>query len=154
MELYEQIRQEFEHGAGTVRGVSRKLGVHRREVRLALESAVPAERKVPERERPKLSGAIPFIDEILEADRRAPRKQRHTSHRIWLRLRRELPLVDVAESTVRGYVRERKIAMGLAGHEVFVPQSYQFGGEAQVDFHEPTPNVKVLLLIHFRVFNS
>ncbi len=136
MELYEEIRQEFEHGAGTVRGVSRKLGVHRREVRLALESAVPAERKVPERERPKLSGAIPFIEEILEADRRAPRKQRHTSHRIWLRLRRELPLVDVAESTVRGYVRERKIAMGLAGHEVFVPQSYQFGGEAQVDWYE------------------
>ena len=24
VELYEQIRQEFEHGAGTVRGVSRK----------------------------------------------------------------------------------------------------------------------------------
>jgi hypothetical protein len=85
VELYEQIRQEFEHGAGTVRGVSRKLGVHRREVRLALESAVPAERKVPERERPKLSGAIPFIDEILEADRKAPRKQRHTSRRIWTR---------------------------------------------------------------------
>jgi hypothetical protein len=37
---------------------------------------------------------------------------------------------------VRGYVRERKIAMGLAGHEIFVPQSYQFGGEAQVDWYE------------------
>jgi transposase len=136
VELYEQIRREFEHGAGTVRGVSRKLGVHRREVRQALVSAVPAERKVPERERTKLSAAIPFIDEVLESDRKAPRKQRHTAHRIWMRLGRELPSAAVAESTVRGYVRQRKIAMGLAGHEIFVPQSYQFGGEAQVDWYE------------------
>lgn len=134
MELYEQIRREYEHGAGTVRGVSRKLGVHRREVRQALLSAVPMDRKVPERERPKLSAAVPFIDEILETDRKAPRKQRHTAHRIWMRLRRELPTVEVAESTVRSYVRQRKVDMGLAGHEIFVPQSYEFGGEAQVDY--------------------
>ena len=101
MELYEQIRREYEHGAGTVRGVSRKLGVPRREVRQALASAVPMDRKVPERERPRLSAAVPFIDEILETDRKAPRKQRHTAHRIWMRLRRELPAVEVAESTVR-----------------------------------------------------
>jgi transposase len=105
-------------------------------VRQALVSAVPAERKVPERERTKLSAAIPFIDEVLESDRKAPRKQRHTAHRIWMRLGRELPSAAVAESTVRGYVRQRKIAMGLAGHEIFVPQSYQFGGEAQVDWYE------------------
>jgi len=30
----------------------------------------------------------------------------------------------------------RKQAMGLLGREVFVPQSYQFGGEAQVDWYE------------------
>jgi hypothetical protein len=26
--------------------------------------------------------------------------------------------------------------MGLVGHEIFVPQSYQYGGEAQVDWYE------------------
>lgn len=128
MELYEQIRREYEHGAGTVRAVARRLGVHRREVRRALASAVPRERKRPERERPKLALAVPFIDAILEADRRAPRKQRHTARRIWTRLRQEKPEVAVAESTVREYVRQRKAAMGLVVHEVFVPQSYQFGG--------------------------
>jgi transposase len=136
VELYEQIRQEYEHGAGTIRAVARKLGVHRREVRKALASPMPAERKTPERERPKLAAAIPFIDAILEADRKAPRKQRHTAHRIWMRLRREKPEAEVAESTVRQYVRARKAAMGLLGHEIFVPQSYQFGGEAQVDWYE------------------
>jgi transposase len=136
VELYEQIRREYEHGAGTVRAVARKLGVHRREVRRALASAVPPERKKPERERPKLAAATPFIDAILEADRRAPRKQRHTARRIWTRLRQEKPGIAVAESTVREYVRQRKVAMGLVCHEVFVPQSYQFGGEAQVDWYE------------------
>ena len=36
MELFEQIRREFEFGVGTISGVSRKLGVHRRMVREAL----------------------------------------------------------------------------------------------------------------------
>lgn len=136
MELYEQIRREYEHGAGTIRAVARKFGVHRREVRKALASAIPPERKIPERERPKLAAAIPFIDEILGADRKAPRKQRHTAHRIWRRLRREMPAVDVAESTVRQYVRERKAALGLVGRETFVPQSYAWGSEGQVDWYE------------------
>jgi hypothetical protein len=113
VELYEQIRREYEHGCGTIREVSRKLGVHRREVRKALLSAIPAARKVPEREHPKLAPAIPFINAILEADRKAPRKQRHTAHRIWMRMQREMPEVAVAESTIRRYVRLRKAAMGL-----------------------------------------
>ena len=136
MELYEQIRREYEHGTGTIRAVARKFGVHRREVRKALKSAVPPERKIPERERPKLVAAIPFIDGILESDRKAPRKQRHTAHRIWTRLRREMPAVEVAESTVRRYVREKKAALGLLGRETFVPQSYAWGEEGQVDWYE------------------
>ena len=136
MELYEQIRQEYERGAGTIRAVARKFGVHRRDVRRALDSAVPPERKRPERRRPRMEPAVPFIDSILEADRRAPRKQRHTAHRMWMRLRQEMPEIDVSESTVRRYVQARRTAMGLIGREVFVPQSYQWGDEAQVDWFE------------------
>jgi transposase len=136
VELFEQIRREYEHGVGTIKGVARKLGVHRRMVREAIANAVPPERKTAVRERPKLGPAREFVDGILEADRKAPRKQRHTAHRIWLRLGREMPGVEVAESTIRRYVRERKREMGLSAGETFVPQSYRWGREAQVDWYE------------------
>jgi transposase len=136
VELFEQIRREYEHGIGTINGVAKKLGMHRRLVREALSDAVPRKRKVALRERPKLAGGMAFIDAILEADRKAPRKQRHTAHRIWCRLRAEHAEVAVAESTVRQYVRERKVKLGLLRTETFVPQSYRFGQEGQVDWYE------------------
>jgi transposase len=79
---------------------------------------------------------VDFVEAILEADRRAPRKQRHTAHRIYIRLRQERPAWPVAESTIRQYVRERKLALGLVARETFVPQHYTWGSEAQVDWYE------------------
>ncbi len=137
MELFEQIRREYEHGVGTIKGVARKFGVHRRMVRDAIASAVPPARKAAPRERPKLGPATAFIEEVLQSDRKAPRKQRHTAHRIWVRLRREMPDVVVAESTVRRFVHTRKRELGLTGGgETFIPQSYRWGQEAQVDWYE------------------
>ncbi len=49
--LFEEIRREYEHGVGTISGVAKKLGVHRRMVREALASAVPAQRKKAVREK-------------------------------------------------------------------------------------------------------
>lgn len=140
MELFEEIRREYEFGTGTIQGVARKFGVHRRLVREALRTAVPTQKPTTARARPRLGPLVEFIEGILEADRRAPRKQRHTAHRIWVRLGQERPGPDgappVAESTVREYVRERKRALGLLARETFVPQSYAWGAEAQVDWYE------------------
>ena len=83
VELFEQIRREHELGGVTIRALARKFGVHRRLIRQALDSAVPPARKRPCRERPKLGPLKDFIDAILESDRKSPRKQRHTAHRIY-----------------------------------------------------------------------
>jgi hypothetical protein len=93
------------------------------------------------RERPKLGLAIAFVDAVLEADRKAPRKQRHTARRIWCRIRVEMPEVEVAESTIRHYVRERKMKVGLTRRETFIPQSYSWGAEAQVDWYEASVEI-------------
>jgi hypothetical protein len=101
VELFEQIRREYEFGIGTIKGVAHKLGVHRRMVRQAMASAEPPERKPVGREGPVIGRLGPYIDAILEADRKAPRKQRHTAHGIYERIRTELPEPQVAEVTVR-----------------------------------------------------
>ena len=58
MELFEEIRREHEFGVGTILGVSRKLGVHRRMVRQALGDAVPPARKIPDRKKPRLEPVL------------------------------------------------------------------------------------------------
>jgi len=142
VELFEQIRREYDHGEGTIKGVARKLGIHRRMVREALGDAVPRERKINTRGKPRIEPVKAFIEAILQGDENAPRKQRHTAHRIWSRIRKELPEVEVAESSIRRYVRERKIELKLIKHETFIPQSYAWGQEAQVDWYEAAADIE------------
>ena len=113
VDLFEQLRREHEFGIGTIAGVAAKFGVHRRVVRQAIAGALPPAQHYPERAKPKLGAVEAFIDKVLDEDRRAPRKQRHTARRIHRRILREFPDAAVAESTVRNHVRERKRQMGL-----------------------------------------
>src|SRR4051794_20042119 len=135
VELFEQIRLGYAAGE-TILGMARKHGVHRRMVRQAIENAIPPKRKSTPRQARKLDPVKPFIDGILEADKQAPRKQRHTAHRIWMRVREQFPEHNISESQVRRYVHKRKRECGLAADEIFVPQCYAPGQEAQVDWYE------------------
>ena len=69
VELFEEIRREYEFGVGTIAGVAKKLKVHRRMVREGISSALPTPRKKVERPRVKLAPAVAFIDSVLEEDR-------------------------------------------------------------------------------------
>ncbi len=48
----------------------------------------------------------------------------------------KLPDCKIAERTVREYVHDRKVALGLIVRETCVPQSYAWGVEAQIDWYE------------------
>ena len=139
VELFEEIRREYEFGVGTIAGVSKKLKVHRRMVREAIGSALPKLRKKTERPRWKIAAAAAFVDQILEADRKAPRKQRHTAYRIWQRIQQELPDCRICSRTVRQYVHDRKLELGQIVHETFIPQSYDWGVERKWTGTKPTP---------------
>jgi transposase len=86
------------------------------------------------RRRPALGPWLATIDAILAGDRKAPRKQRHTAHRIYTRLVNEWG-AKVGEPTVRRYVRERKRELfGMV--EAMVPQMHEAGEEGEVDLYE------------------
>ena len=82
--------------------------------------------------RPKLEGFTGIIDAIPEADAvpEVPRKQRHTAHRIFERLRDEHGFTG-SYTIVKDYVRARR----QTTYEAFVPLHHP-PGHAQVDFGE------------------
>jgi transposase len=133
VEIYEQIRKTSGREGLSIRELSRRFGVHRRDVRRALESAVPPARRRPERPSPLLDRWKSTIDGWLAEDMTAPRKQRHTARRVWQRLVEEEG-AEIGESTVRRYVAEVRRHQEMAPAEVMVPQRHVLGEEAEVDF--------------------
>ena len=135
MEQFEAIRRDHAREELSIRELARRHGVHRRAVRQALESAVPPPNRAPQsRPAPKLGAYLAVIDGWIEADREAPRKQRHTARRIWQRLVAEHG-AEVSERQVCRYVRRRRGELGDVG-EVFVPLVSDAGVEAEVDWGE------------------
>jgi transposase len=137
-ELFEAIRRDERREDLSIRALAERHGVHRRTVRAALASAVPAPRKPRTAQAPKLEPFRSFIDAMLVADLGAPRKQKHTARRVLARLVDEHAAVDLSYSAVRDYVyRRRPQVAAEAGRGVetaFVPQSHLPGAEAEVDF--------------------
>ena len=137
MELFEKIRREYFDGVGTILGVAKKLGVHRRMVREAIQNAAPPPRKKTQRNSLRLLGEVVlFIHQVLAQDRQAPPKQRHTAQRIWERLRDELPHHPVSPRSVRREVEIWRQQHDAVRTETYIGQQYEPGIEAQADWYE------------------
>ena len=135
VELFEQIRRDRDREELSIRALAERHGVHRRAVRQALASPLPPPRKRPEgRPAPKLGAYRELIDGWLEADRDAPRKQRHTARRVWERLSEEHG-AKVSERAVRKWVAARRRELGEPP-AAMVPLVHDPGVEAEVDWGE------------------
>src|SRR3954471_1052911 len=129
MENWAEIRRRVLVDGLSKRAACRQYDLHWDTLQKILDHPEPPgyRRTVP-RPRPKLDPFLPVIHRILEDDKKAPRKQRHTARRIFERLRDE-----------HGYeggltiVKEAVAARKLRTAEVFVPLAHP-PGEAQVDF--------------------
>lgn len=137
VQLFEDIRRDVRCEGLSIRALAERHGVHRRTVRAALESPIPPPRKRPVRIAVKLEGFKTLIDDMLVTDLTAPRKQKHTTKRIWTRLIDEHGC-EASYSSVRDYVARRRpeiVAESGRGTETaFVLQDHLPGAEAEVDF--------------------
>ena len=131
VELYGRVRHAVMIEGLSQREAARCFGIDPRTVRKMLSYSVPpgyVRTRPPVR--PKLDPFIGIIDRILEEDKDRPKKQRHTSKRIFERLRDEYGFtgkITIVKDYICG-VRQR-------WREMFVPLTHP-PGHAQVDFGE------------------
>ena len=138
VELYAAVRLAVVDEGLSHHEAGRRFGIDRRTVKKMLSySAPPGYRRTKPVKRPKLDGFTGIVDAILEADADpdVPRKQRHTAHRIFERLRDEHGFTG-GYTIVKDYVRARR----QSTREAFVPLHHP-PGHAQVDFGEAVVEV-------------
>jgi len=145
VELYGRVRHAVQIDGLSRREAARRFGIDPRTIaKMMVFSVPPGYRRSRPPVRPKLDPFIGIIDQILEEDKRRPAKQRHTTKRIFERLRDEHGFAG-GLTIVKDYVHERR----LRQREVFVPLSHE-PGHAQADFGEALAEIAgVEQKIHF-----
>lgn len=132
MELWSEVRRRVLTGELSKRQACKRYKLHWDTLaKILRHEEPPGYRTKAPREKPVLGPYVAPIQEILEADRRAPKKQRHTAKRIVERLR---------EKGYRGgrtVVQEEVRRQQQRSAEVFMPLVHR-PGEAQADFGEAT----------------
>jgi transposase len=145
VELYARVRYAVRIEGISGREAARRFGIDPRTVAKTLSFSVPpGSRRSRPVSRPKLYPFVGIIDRLLEQDRGRPVKQRHTSKRIFERLRDDHGYVGgvaIVKDCVLGQ-RQRQ-------REVFVPLRHD-PGHAQADFGEALAVIGgVGQMIHF-----
>jgi transposase len=129
MEMWRDVRRRVLVEGVSKREICREYGIHFTTLQKILTHPTPpGYRQTKPREKRKIGPYLLFIDEILTADKDAPRKQRHTAKRIFDRLGAE-----VGYSGGYTAVKEAVRSWKQKSREVFLPLSHP-PGWAQVDY--------------------
>ena len=131
LDLYGRVRYAVQREGLSKREAARRFGIDPRTVaKMLVFSVPPGYRRSQPPKRPKLDRFVGFIDQILDTDKIRPAKQRHTSQRIFERLRDEHGYTG-GITIVKDYVLMRRQHL----REMFVPLRHD-PGHAQADFGE------------------
>ena len=149
VDLYLNVRRAVRIEGLSERAAARRFGIDPRTVKKMMKFSVPpgyVRQKPPAK--PKLDRFIAVIDHILGDDKSCPKKQRHTSKRIFERLRDEHGFGG-GITIVKDYV----VGWHQRSQEMFVPLAHR-PGDAQVDFGEALGVIAgVERKIHFFAFD-
>ena len=145
MDLYLRVRLACHVDGLSQREAASRFGIARETVKKILRyTEPPGYRRHQPAPRPKLDPFTDIIDRILADDRTVHRKQRHTSKRIFDRLRDEHGFTG-GYTIVKDCVRRQHRGQ----REMFVPLAHP-PGHAQVDFGEADAIIAgVKLRAHF-----
>src|SRR3954454_25383482 len=123
MENWAEIRRRVLADGLSGRAACREYNIHWKTLTKILDNAEPPGYRRTKPKRPSiLDPLLPVVHQILEDDKKAPRKQRHTARRIFDRLRAEHGYQG-GLTTVKDAVR----AWRLRTAEVFVPLNHPPG---------------------------
>lgn len=149
VELYAKVRYAVQVEGLSQREAGRRFGIDPKTVAKMMAFSVPPgyrRRKPPVR--PKLDPFVAIIEKILADDKSRPKKQQHTSKRIFERLRDEHGFkggITIVKDYVAGWQQRSR--------EVFVPLVHP-PGHAQADFGEALAVIGgVERKIHFFAFD-
>ena len=123
MKMWTEIRRLVLTEKKSKRAICQEYGIHWKTLeKILAHEEPPGYRQKERRHKPKLEAFLPVIHEILEQDKGAPPKQRHTIKRIFDRLQAEHGYTG-GQTVVGDAVREWRA--GTA--EVFMPLSHRPG---------------------------
>lgn len=135
VEQFEFIRKEYFIHKKSIRTIAEEQNIHRRLVRQAIANAMPPiQNRAIKNKKLLTPEIINFIEQCLKDDNNAPKKQKHTAHRIYARLIEEFNFSG-AEPTIRKYVGIKRKELHLSS-KAFIPLAYTAGEEAEVDWYE------------------
>ncbi len=133
VDQYDFIRTSHRVYGKKIKEIARETGHSKNTIKKVLRGEYKGYKEREKQPFPVLEPYLEIIDGWLESDKEEPKKQRHTAVRVYNRLKEEHDFQG-AETTVRRYVRQAKLRLGLDGRQVFIPSDPEAGVEGEVDW--------------------